>query len=76
MTTYCYPNGQPDDYDDLTVKEVKQSGYECAVLAHGGFVKANATNLLELPRVNAPDNLHGYKNTLSGLIRIRENLVW
>ena len=75
VTTFCYPNGQPHDFDDLTIKEIRRSGYECAVLGHGGFVRANATNLFELPRLNVPDSLHRYKNTLSGLTQIRENLV-
>lgn len=67
VTTFCYPNGQVADYNNLTVNEVKHSGYECAVVAYGGLMTSTNTNLFELPRIPAQQTLGMFKNTASGL---------
>jgi peptidoglycan/xylan/chitin deacetylase (PgdA/CDA1 family) len=38
ITTFCYPNGQQNDYNETCVHAVRKAGYKCAVVAHGSLV--------------------------------------
>lgn len=46
---YCYPNGQPDDFTDLS-GSICAKHYKLAFTTISGFIKAN-TNRFEIPRM-------------------------
>lgn len=72
VTTFCYPNGLAPDYNEFSLREIKRSGYECAVLAHGGLVTPSNCNLYELPRISAQHTLVTFKSEASGLRHLKE----
>jgi len=39
VTSFCYPNGQPEDYSVDVVSAVRRAGYSCAVTTSVGFNK-------------------------------------
>ena len=49
LASFCYPNGQEDDYKKSDVEALSKSGYLCAVTASFGFPSAS-TNEYLLPR--------------------------
>jgi len=50
VTSFCFPNGKPDDYRIAQVQQIIDAGYRSAVLASPGLVESG-TNAYELPRV-------------------------
>lgn len=49
--SFCYPNGQAEDYSDTTLKVLQDAGYEIAFTTIEG-VNTAATNPLELRRIH------------------------
>lgn len=76
VTAFCYPNGMPRDYNEITIREVKRSGYECAVTAHGGFVNPGQNNLYHLPRLPGPSGRSQFIRTLSGMTHIKKQIPY
>jgi peptidoglycan/xylan/chitin deacetylase (PgdA/CDA1 family) len=50
ITSFCFPNGKAGDYRPSQVRQVKDAGYECAVVTRSGMVGQRA-NPYELPRI-------------------------
>lgn len=57
VLSFCYPNGQPHDYDARVMSAVQAASYTSAVVAHGTCVEIGA-NRFALERISAP-----YHNT-------------
>jgi peptidoglycan/xylan/chitin deacetylase (PgdA/CDA1 family) len=50
VTSFCFPNGQPQDFRPSQIQQVQEAGYQCSVLAHFGLVKSG-TDPYQMPRV-------------------------
>jgi peptidoglycan/xylan/chitin deacetylase (PgdA/CDA1 family) len=62
---FCYPNGQPADYNDLAKRYVREAGCHAAVTA---FYDRNITNdLFELRRFNVGANWFQFSKVVNGL---------
>jgi peptidoglycan/xylan/chitin deacetylase (PgdA/CDA1 family) len=64
--SYCYPNGQAQDFDDNCVQLVAASGFRSAVVASEGLVDAR-TSPFQIPRIGAAMSLAGLKQQLDGV---------
>jgi len=51
VTSFCYPNGQPEDYSYEVIKCLKNSGYGCAVTTVRGLNYAPSGQRFELKRL-------------------------
>jgi len=78
---FCFPNGKPGDYRQSQLQELKEAGYEGAVVSSFGLVR-RTSNLYELPRIGISgesDYLSFLKN-LDGAehyqTRIQQSLGW
>lgn len=65
VTSFCYPNGQPGDYDARVMAAVQAAGYTNAVVAHGTLVGVD-TNRFALERTGAPVSDTAFRNTIDG----------
>jgi peptidoglycan/xylan/chitin deacetylase (PgdA/CDA1 family) len=74
VRSFCYPNGQRNDYDDRCVQAVRAAGYECAVVAHGGLVRANA-DPYRIERFSPSTALTAFRNELNGIPELRSRLA-
>jgi len=50
VSSFCFPNGKPGDYRATQVRQIKDAGYDCAVVASFGMA-APGNDLFELPRI-------------------------
>ncbi len=50
VNCFCYPNGMPGDYRPSQVRQVKEAGYACSVVAEFGMVD-ETTDRYRLPRI-------------------------
>jgi peptidoglycan/xylan/chitin deacetylase (PgdA/CDA1 family) len=50
VRSFCFPNGKPGDYRASQVRQVRDAGYDCAVVASSGLAGAR-TGVFELPRI-------------------------
>ncbi len=71
VNAFCYPNGQPDDFTDETVRIVREAGFTSAVMACGGMLDPGPADLLRLRRVAAPDDVPMFRNCVNGLWELR-----
>lgn len=65
VTSFCYPNGQPGDYDARVVAAVQAAGYTNAVIGHGTLVGGD-TNRFALERMGTPSNDTAFRNAVDG----------
>jgi peptidoglycan/xylan/chitin deacetylase (PgdA/CDA1 family) len=67
VTTFCYPNGGPGDYNVDIENILKRNGYRCAVtLAPAGFVMKKSSPF-ELPRITNTFTSYFFEFIMSGL---------
>ncbi len=67
VTTFCYPNGEPGDFNDDIEEILKSNGFRCAVtLAPTAFVSAGA-RLHRLPRIPGTSSFDTFELLMSGL---------
>jgi peptidoglycan/xylan/chitin deacetylase (PgdA/CDA1 family) len=50
VSSFCFPNGKPGDYRATQVRQIRDAGYRCAVVASFG-IAGNRANPFELPRI-------------------------
>ncbi len=67
VTTFCYPGGEPTDFNDDIKQIVKENGFACAVTVAPRMV-TTGTDLYELGRISAQPNFNTFKLFLSGLL--------
>jgi len=63
--SFCYPNGQPADYSDLTIKYVRDSGCKCAVTAFCDSYPNE--NIYELRRFGINNRWQQFANVVNGV---------
>jgi peptidoglycan/xylan/chitin deacetylase (PgdA/CDA1 family) len=50
VSSFCFPNGKPGDYRASQVRQIREAGYDCAMVASFGMA-GTGTGLFELPRI-------------------------
>jgi peptidoglycan/xylan/chitin deacetylase (PgdA/CDA1 family) len=65
---FCYPNGQPGDFDERCVESVRKAGYQAAVTTVPGM-NPHGADLLRLRRLSIEPTLSDqyFEETLAGL---------
>jgi peptidoglycan/xylan/chitin deacetylase (PgdA/CDA1 family) len=68
VTTFCYPNGKPDDFNSDIEEIIKNSGFKCAVTAAtpAAFVSSTAQRY-KLPRIPGTSSYDKFEFVMSGL---------
>ena len=65
--TFCYPNGEPDDFSPEIETILKRNGFSCAVtLVPSGFA-SSSSELYRLPRISGADKFDMFRLLMSGL---------
>ncbi|HZR56024.1 MAG TPA: polysaccharide deacetylase family protein [Terriglobales bacterium] len=80
IRSFCFPNGMPGDYRESQVKQIRDAGYACSVIAQFGLINGQ-TNPYLMPRIGMGskseriefakflDGVAHYQRTLKGLVR-------
>ncbi len=63
---FCYPNGQPGDFDTRTQQAIKKYGYACALTSIAG-VNRDVVDLYALRRQGAGTSLDSFIYEVSGV---------
>jgi peptidoglycan/xylan/chitin deacetylase (PgdA/CDA1 family) len=78
---FCFPNGKPGDYRPAQLRQLKEAGYEAAVVSRFGLVQP-ASDPYELPRIGISgesDSL-SFAKSVDGAehyqARIQQSLGW
>jgi peptidoglycan/xylan/chitin deacetylase (PgdA/CDA1 family) len=71
VDAFCYPNGQPEDYDIRCVNAVKAAGYTCATVAHGATV-GTGSDVYTLERMAAPFELPRFQSAVDGVTKLAD----
>ena len=78
---FCFPNGKPGDYRPAQLRQLKEAGYEAAVVSSFGLVQP-VSDRYELPRIGVSgesDHL-SFAKSVDGAehyqTRIRQSLGW
>lgn len=66
ILSFCYPNGQPNDFNQKSIDFIQSSGYASAVVAYGRLINKN-TDLYRLERFSLSNKGNEYKNELNGV---------
>jgi peptidoglycan/xylan/chitin deacetylase (PgdA/CDA1 family) len=74
VTSFCYPNGFPSDYNSDIVQLLKENGYRSAVTAIPRMVNAHS-NPFELGRVPPGNDAKSFKFSVSGLYSLFNTLL-
>lgn len=75
VVSFCYPNGQSEDYRETEVIELKKCGYKTAVTSEFGLVSADSRKYL-LPRFGGDfANLAQAKKYIDGLEYCQRKLL-
>ena len=73
VTVFCYPNGQPGDYNAETRAAVVRAGYGCAVVAHGSLVGPR-DDRLALARLSPYGTIPRFRNGVDGYHHVRTHV--
>jgi peptidoglycan/xylan/chitin deacetylase (PgdA/CDA1 family) len=68
---FCYPNGQPEDYDGRCIRAVRSAGYGCATVAHGATVQAGA-DLYTIQRMATPPDRPQFRRAVDGVTSLAD----
>ena len=72
VSSFCYPNGQKDDYTEDNKKMLQQAGYICGIASHFGYILENS-DIYSLPRIGCGDNdFNLFVNYLDGIDYFRK----
>lgn len=67
VTSFCYPNGQKNDFDKRTGEAVRDAGYEIAFTSVEGINNKKNMNHYEIKRVHAHRKQYVFERNMSGL---------
>jgi len=70
---FCYPNGQPGDFDQTTVEILRRENFSSAVVAYGGMIDGGADRCL-LQRLGAPEHMSDFRRCLDGVWELRRRV--
>jgi len=73
VEAFCYPHGEPCDFTAETETIVAQCGFTSAAVAFGGLVNAE-TQLVQLARLPADNDMRIFQNNVNGIGRIKQVL--
>jgi len=73
VEAFCYPHGESRDFTVETQAIVAQCGFTSAAVAFGGLVNG-ATQLGQLTRLPASDDMFIFRNSVNGIGRIKQAL--
>lgn len=65
VSTFCYPNGQPEDINEDAKAAVRRAGYSCAVSAY--FAHDVLADRYEIKRYSASENEYQFRSNLNGV---------
>lgn len=74
VRSFCYPNGERDDYDERIVELVRLSGYESATVTLKPGM--GEVNVYEVGRIAAQDSMPQFRRSVSGLRQLASALSW
>jgi peptidoglycan/xylan/chitin deacetylase (PgdA/CDA1 family) len=63
---FCYPNGQPADFNEASRRLVQAAGYAAAFTSVSSLIHSGTDPYL-VPRVGASDEFSAFKNEVNGL---------
>jgi peptidoglycan/xylan/chitin deacetylase (PgdA/CDA1 family) len=67
VTTFCYPNGEPGDYNNEIEEILKSNGFRCAVTSVPEAFVSPRTQRYELPRITGASSYDIFELLISGL---------
>lgn len=67
VTTFCYPNGGPGDYNDDIKNILNGNGYRCAMTFIPSRFVSKKPSPFELPRITVTSDPDFFKLTMSGM---------
>jgi peptidoglycan/xylan/chitin deacetylase (PgdA/CDA1 family) len=67
VTTFCYPNGEPDDFNSDIEEILESNGIKCAITLTPAAFFSPASRLYELPRIPGTASFDTFKFVTSGL---------
>ena len=65
VSSFFYPYGALEDYRQDQVEMIRNSGYQCAVAGHFGFIWRNS-DIYVLPRISAAQETNRFKKYIDG----------
>ncbi len=72
---FCYPNGQPGDFDQETIELLRSLGYIAAVVGYEGFENTrDEIDLFRIRRFPIPRDVYHFKQYVSGLESFKSRL--
>jgi peptidoglycan/xylan/chitin deacetylase (PgdA/CDA1 family) len=74
ITTFCYPNGSPSDYNSDIIKILRDNGFLCAVTAIPKAVTLKS-DMFELGRFPPGYDFKSFKLYISGLYSVLNRIV-
>jgi peptidoglycan/xylan/chitin deacetylase (PgdA/CDA1 family) len=77
LDIFCYPNGRKEDFDEQTIKALRETGYEAAVTGIAGFDSTKAeTDLFKIHRYGIPLSSAVFKQYISGLEYLKHKYLY
>jgi peptidoglycan/xylan/chitin deacetylase (PgdA/CDA1 family) len=70
VAAFCYPNGQPEDYDARCIDAVRAAGYHHATVAHGGT--STGGDVYTLRRMAAPADAAEFERAVDGVTHLAD----
>lgn len=71
VTSFCYPNGAVDDYDDRVADAVRNAGFQCAVVAHFDGTRGDP---YRLRRLGVGNDMFQYQKAVTGVEHLSRRL--
>jgi peptidoglycan/xylan/chitin deacetylase (PgdA/CDA1 family) len=70
VEAFCYPNGQPEDYDSRSIDAVRAAGYRYATVAHGPI--SAGRDAYTLTRTSAPFDPAQFERAVDGVTQLAD----
>ncbi len=74
ISSFCYPNGLPGDFNDRTRRVIKDAGFDLAFTSVGGTNLLSCLDRYEIRRVHVHHNFDVMRKSLSGLLDFQYSL--
>ena len=74
VSTFCYPNGRPGDFDQKTERAVRRAGYRAALTSVEGSNLLSRINKMEIKRIHLGLPDHALLKESCGLAPIQKRL--
>jgi peptidoglycan/xylan/chitin deacetylase (PgdA/CDA1 family) len=73
VQAFCYPHGEPEDYDSRAIEAVKAASYACATVAHGGPV-GSTPDVYRLERIGAAAEPLEFRSAVNGVTSLADRV--